>query len=161
MDWGAVSAVAEILGAIGVVVTLLYLTRQVRENTASIRRATARDALQSIADFNQFVASDPVLVDLFWRRKSFFVYFGAALMTASLLIMVGLTGHMEWMAGAVRSGSYLHCPNGSHLTLYDDQETYFEGLIRFIREEYAPAASLRIEGVNYAVQILVRRNSPT
>lgn len=67
MNWGAVSAVAELLGAIGVIVTLLYLTRQVRENTASIRRATTRNALQSIADFNQWVAGDPDLVDLFWR----------------------------------------------------------------------------------------------
>jgi MFS family permease len=39
------------------------------------------------------------LVDLFWQRKSFFVYFGALLMAAGLLIMVGLTGYKEWMAG--------------------------------------------------------------
>jgi hypothetical protein len=38
------------------------------------------------------------LVDLFWRRKAGFVYFGAALMALSLLIMVGLTGHTKWMA---------------------------------------------------------------
>jgi hypothetical protein len=39
------------------------------------------------------------LVDLFWQRKSFFVYVGALLMAASLLIMVGLTGYKDWMAG--------------------------------------------------------------
>ena len=39
------------------------------------------------------------LVDLFWRWKSMFVYLGAALMSASLLIMVGVTGYTEWMAG--------------------------------------------------------------
>jgi hypothetical protein len=38
------------------------------------------------------------LVDLFWRRKAAFVYFGASLMALSLLIMVGLTGHSQWMA---------------------------------------------------------------
>ncbi|MDX1708315.1 MAG: hypothetical protein R3274_06920, partial [Desulfobacterales bacterium] len=38
------------------------------------------------------------LVDLFWRRKAAFVYFGATLMALSLLIMVGLTGHTRWMA---------------------------------------------------------------
>jgi len=38
------------------------------------------------------------LVDLFWRWKSMFVYLGAAVMSASLLIMVGLTGHTDWMA---------------------------------------------------------------
>jgi hypothetical protein len=38
------------------------------------------------------------MVDLFWRRKAGFVYFGATLMALSLLIMVGLTGHTQWMA---------------------------------------------------------------
>jgi len=38
------------------------------------------------------------LVDLFWRRKAAFVYIGATLMALSLLIMVGLTGHTQWMA---------------------------------------------------------------
>ena len=38
------------------------------------------------------------LVDRFWHRKALFVYLGATLMAASLLIMVGLTGHAVWMA---------------------------------------------------------------
>jgi len=38
------------------------------------------------------------LVDLYWKHKSFFVYFGALLMAVGLLIMVGLTGHKEAMA---------------------------------------------------------------
>ena len=42
--------------------------------------------------------------------------------------------HMQWMAGAVQNGRYLHCPNGSHMAPYDDQETYFEGLIKFVRD---------------------------
>lgn len=40
--------------------------------------------------------------------------------------------HMEWMARAIPDGRYLYCPNGSHLAMYDDQATYFAGLIRFI-----------------------------
>jgi proline iminopeptidase len=42
--------------------------------------------------------------------------------------------HMEWMAGQFPNGRYLYCPKGSHMALYDDQATYFEGLIRFLRE---------------------------
>ena len=42
--------------------------------------------------------------------------------------------HMKWMAGAVQNGRYLHCPNGSHMAMYDDQLTYFDGLIRFIMD---------------------------
>ncbi len=40
--------------------------------------------------------------------------------------------HMEWMSKEVQHGRYLFCPNGSHLSQYDDQKTYFSGVIRFI-----------------------------
>jgi proline iminopeptidase len=40
--------------------------------------------------------------------------------------------YMEMMAGAVRHGRFLLCPNGSHLAEYDDSQTYFTGLIKFI-----------------------------
>jgi proline iminopeptidase len=42
--------------------------------------------------------------------------------------------HMEMIAGKLPNGRYLYCPNGSHMAMYDDQATYFEGLIGFIRD---------------------------
>jgi proline iminopeptidase len=42
--------------------------------------------------------------------------------------------HMEWMAQELPHGRYLYCPQGSHLAMYDDQKTYFDGLIRFIHD---------------------------
>ena len=39
---------------------------------------------------------------------------------------------MEWMSREVQNGTYLHCPNGSHWSMYDDQETYFNGVTGFI-----------------------------
>jgi proline iminopeptidase len=42
-------------------------------------------------------------------------------------------GHMEMMARRFADGTYLFCPSGSHLAMYDDQVTYFDGLIEFIR----------------------------
>ena len=39
---------------------------------------------------------------------------------------------MEWMSSEVQNGSYLHCPNGSHWSMYDDQETYFNGVTKYI-----------------------------
>ncbi|THD68980.1 alpha/beta fold hydrolase [Robertkochia marina] len=41
--------------------------------------------------------------------------------------------HMEWMAGEFPAGRYLYCPKGSHCAMYDDSETYFTGLIDFIK----------------------------
>ena len=39
---------------------------------------------------------------------------------------------MEWMSGEVQNGTYLYCPKGSHWSMYDDQETYFNGVTDFI-----------------------------
>jgi proline iminopeptidase len=47
--------------------------------------------------------------------------------------------HMAWMATQYPTGRYLHCPNGSHMALYDDQETYFRGLVDFLLEVDAGA----------------------
>ena len=42
--------------------------------------------------------------------------------------------HMEWMSKQLPRGRYLHCPEGSHMAMYDDQQTYMEGLIRFLKD---------------------------
>jgi proline iminopeptidase len=42
--------------------------------------------------------------------------------------------HMEGIAKAVKNGTFLLCPNGSHMAMYDDQRTYFDGLIEFLTE---------------------------
>ncbi|KAA2240070.1 alpha/beta fold hydrolase [Chitinophaga agrisoli] len=42
--------------------------------------------------------------------------------------------HMKWMAGQVQHGTYLFCANGSHLSMYDDQATYMNGVVKFIKE---------------------------
>ena len=41
---------------------------------------------------------------------------------------------MEWMANEVQNGRFLLCPNGSHLSQYDDQKNFFSGLIQFIKD---------------------------
>jgi proline iminopeptidase len=41
-------------------------------------------------------------------------------------------GHMRWIAETVQHGTYLDCPNGSHCSLYDDQDTYMAGLVAFL-----------------------------
>jgi len=42
--------------------------------------------------------------------------------------------HMEWMAKQMPKGRYLNCPNGSHMAIYDDQEAYVTGVVRFIKD---------------------------
>jgi proline iminopeptidase len=42
--------------------------------------------------------------------------------------------HMKAMADALPQGRYLHCPDGSHLAMYDDQQVYFAGLVDFLQD---------------------------
>jgi proline iminopeptidase len=41
--------------------------------------------------------------------------------------------HMKWMSTQVKNGSFLLCPNGGHMAMYDDQEIYFNGLLDFVK----------------------------
>jgi proline iminopeptidase len=41
--------------------------------------------------------------------------------------------HMAAMAEVLPRGQHLHCPEGSHMAMVDDQATYMAGLIAFLR----------------------------
>lgn len=42
--------------------------------------------------------------------------------------------HMKMVSQKVRHGRLLMCENGSHMSMYDDQKTYFNGLVKFLRD---------------------------
>jgi proline iminopeptidase len=42
-------------------------------------------------------------------------------------------GHLQAMTVKLPKGHYLSCPRGSHLSMWDDEDTYFAGLIDFLR----------------------------
>jgi len=64
-DW---ASVAEILGAIMVVVSLLFLAYQVNQNTSEIRSANENTAYDRIDSLNNSLTSDPALASLFAKR---------------------------------------------------------------------------------------------
>jgi len=41
--------------------------------------------------------------------------------------------HMKWVSTQVQHGSFLFCPNGSHLAMWDDQVVYIRGLLKFLQ----------------------------
>lgn len=61
MSWAALGAIAELLGALAVVVSLLYLAMQVKESTRQARRDAGRDLAARISDVSLAVAADPEL----------------------------------------------------------------------------------------------------
>ena len=39
---------------------------------------------------------------------------------------------MKRIADAVQNGTFLYCPEGGHMTMYDDADRYFNGIITFL-----------------------------
>ena len=67
MSWDAIGAVAELAGAIGVIVTLVYLSTQVRQNTKATRVTSIQTAIETSAAFNEMLAENVELNDIFFR----------------------------------------------------------------------------------------------
>ena len=58
MNWDAIGAVAELVGAIAVVMTLLYLAVQIRQSNRLSRFQSARDVFEQINDNNRLVVEN-------------------------------------------------------------------------------------------------------
>jgi hypothetical protein len=54
MDWNAVGAIGEVGGAIGVVVTLIYLAGQLRQNTNALKSASYENWNVQVAEWGQY-----------------------------------------------------------------------------------------------------------
>lgn len=67
MNWDAIGSLAELIGAAAVVVSLIYLSFQVRSGTRELRTNTRDLAFQKLMEFNYYVMSDP---DLAWIFQS-------------------------------------------------------------------------------------------
>jgi hypothetical protein len=50
MNWDAVGAIAEVVGAAGVLITLVYLAVQIRHNSASVDASTEHGVLTLLGD---------------------------------------------------------------------------------------------------------------
>jgi len=61
VNWDAVGAIGEILGAIAVMLTLIYLAKQVAETKRAIRRQASNDVNNMFNDVHHVIASSPGL----------------------------------------------------------------------------------------------------
>ena len=53
-------------------------------------------------------------------------------MKKSKISIIVLTVHMEWMSNELPNGSLLLCKKGSHMAMWDDADTYANGIIKFL-----------------------------
>ena len=69
MNWEAFGALAEVVGAVAVVATLIFLGRQMRQSAAAIRTQTHDSAMRGYNELNALVASRADLAELFERGQ--------------------------------------------------------------------------------------------
>jgi len=67
MNWDAIGAVGEILGALAVFLSLAYLAIQTRQNTQALRSAAFHQVRDSFAEVSLVMAQSPELVELLAR----------------------------------------------------------------------------------------------
>jgi len=67
MNWEAIAAVGELVGAAAVLITLIYLAVQIRQNTATVATATYESTMTGFNDINVVVASHPALASVLDR----------------------------------------------------------------------------------------------
>ncbi len=65
MNWDAISATAEVIGAGAVVATLVYLAIQIRQNTAALRATSGQDVVGSFRNFNRLLLEVDGLPEVF------------------------------------------------------------------------------------------------
>ena len=67
MNWDAIGSIGEIIGALAVVASLLYLAQQTKANAAALRANAAWDAEKVFADINHSIAKYPKYTELLDR----------------------------------------------------------------------------------------------
>jgi len=65
LDWDAIGAFGEILGALAVLITLFYLGRQIKQNTQEIRSSNYHGITDSFNALNVVVATDAEVARIF------------------------------------------------------------------------------------------------
>jgi len=65
MNWDVLGAIAELLAAVGVIISLLYLATQIRQNTQSVRANTYQDFTRESAEISRWALADRQMLDEF------------------------------------------------------------------------------------------------
>ena len=67
MNWEAIGAIGEIIGAIAVIVTIAYLAIQIRQNTLALRSTATNEINEQLANVYFDASRDPEVASVFVR----------------------------------------------------------------------------------------------
>ena len=94
----------DFLGGVGVIVTLIYLAYQIRQNTKSIRISAFQAAQRDVAQFMDSLATDPELVRIFFEGGRSFPELDQNDRQRYAALMVSLCKRLETIVHEVNAG---------------------------------------------------------
>ena len=65
MNWDAVGAIGEIVGAVAVLITLIYLSVQIRQNTKAVRSTALDSSVTALSTIRDRILSDKDVAELY------------------------------------------------------------------------------------------------
>ena len=106
MNWDAIGAIGEVVGATGVILSLLYLAVQIRGDAKAKRASTVHEQSNAYRDFLNTMATDETLADIYLRglrdidslTESELVRFASAL---GFLFRVFDEAYYHWVDGGL------------------------------------------------------------
>jgi hypothetical protein len=107
MNWAAIGAIGEVLGAVAVVATLLYVARQLDEQSRALTTNVRDSVFQQLQEWNYQVMADPHLSHLFQRGTATDDWSGFTPEERSRLI------HVLYSFFKTFENIYLHTAEGS------------------------------------------------
>ena len=127
INWDAVAAMAEVIGLLLVIASLIYLTKEIRQNTASVDTARYETITTGFNDIDAVIVADPDLAHLFnlamfepdklteqeQPRLAFvFRMFVNQYHKIYSLYTTGALPEEEWITYAKQAGQFLGSPGG-------------------------------------------------
>ena len=102
VNWEAISAIGQVVGAIAVVVSLIYLANEVRRNTRETRDASMRWVSDNYTQWVRQVSGHPDLSELYYRGIQDF----RSLKSGDLVRFSALMNQVFYIFGSCISSSW-------------------------------------------------------
>ncbi len=104
MNWDAIIAVAEVLGVIAVVISLIYVGLQVRQNTLQLRHDNLLASIRGTLESNWLYHRDPATFEIFRKGVRSFDALSPQEQAVFHSIIVDITFYLETVRSMVTAG---------------------------------------------------------
>ena len=114
MNWEAIGAIGEVLGAAAVVATLGYLAVQIRQNSRAVKNSAAQSMLSEANASLRVASSDPSTARAVILGQSLFNILGRHIVGLDILALIAQLLDIAHNRGAAWPKQQVECHSRSH-----------------------------------------------